>query len=72
MYINPTRHATFHQFSDNSKHDSITTDIYSKHIIELLKEHNIYISDLSKIWFKKSGCDDQYRCDMEIYLLLVL
>ena len=46
-----TCHAVFHSFLyDDSKQNSATTITRSKRIIELLKQHNIMLNALSKIW----------------------
>ena len=68
-----TRHAVFHySFSDDSKHDSATTTSHSKHIIELLKQHNIMSNTLSTIWENTDGCAENYIYAAALYLMSIL
>ena len=52
------RNAVFHSFfTDDSKHNAVTTVAYCKHFIEMLTD-NVFI-DISTIWENNSGCSDQ-------------
>ena len=49
-----TLHVVFHSFlSDYRKQYSDTTIAHNKHIIELLKQHNIVSNTLNTIWKKQ-------------------
>ena len=59
-------------FFDNRKHDSATTNLHRKYIIELLKQHNIMTNTLSKIWGNAYGCAELYICVTALYLMSIL
>ena len=62
----------FTPFSYDRKQDDATTIAHSKHIIELLKQHNILSSELSTLWENTDGCAEHYRCDTAFYLMSIL
>ena len=59
-------------FPDDSKEDSATTTAHIKHLIELLKERKVLMSELRTIWEYTDGCVEKFRCDSELYLMSVL
>ena len=58
--------------SDASNKYASTTAAHSKWIIELLKNRELIVTDISTIWDHLDGCDDQYRCPTAFYLLSML
>ena len=63
----------FHSFlSDDSKQNPATNTAHRKRLIELLKEQKLLTSTLSTIWKNTDGCEEQYKCASELYLLSVL
>ena len=60
----------FHSFLlDDSKQDSEMTAAHSKHIMELLQNRKVLITNKGTIWDNKYGCGDQYRCATALYSL---
>ena len=41
------------------------------HLLKIF-ESGILVSDVSTVWEDTSGCDKQYRCSLDIYLMTVL
>ena len=67
------RHAVFYSFlSDDSKQDAATTTAHRKRLISLLKNKQVLITSLSKIWENTDGCAEQYRCASTLYLMSVI
>ena len=62
----------FARFSDYSKQDATTTDSYTKHIIEFLKNQHIVFFNLIKIWENKDSHAEKYICATTLFLLSIL
>ena len=67
-------HAVFQPFFflDYRKKYATTTNSHIKCLIELLKERNLLTSSLSTIWGDTDGCEEQYLCISELYLMSVM
>ena len=58
--------------SDDSKKDAATTTAHRNLLIELFKNKNKLMSELSTIWENTDRFAEQYRCATALYLVSVL
>ena len=59
-------------FFDERKKYTTKTAAHSKHRIEILRHQKILYSKLSTIWENTDGCDENYQCDIALYLFSML